>query len=81
MLAAFFWKCIISPVVEHSCKPAIPAPLDPGFEPAVLFNRRPANSGRLAGAAECPITARNPEPVLQLHPKMTVCLETTEYYR
>jgi hypothetical protein len=60
---------------SHSRPPA------PGFEPAVLFNCRPADSGRLAGAAEGPITARNPAPVLQLHPKVTVCLEKTEYYR
>jgi predicted NBD/HSP70 family sugar kinase len=51
MLAAFLGKCIFSSVVEHSCKPAIPAPLDPGFEPAVLFNRRYADSARLSGKA------------------------------
>jgi glucosamine-6-phosphate deaminase len=43
----------------------------------------------VAEAAEGPITARNPASVLQMHPKVTVCLdkeaasrlEMTEYYR
>jgi predicted NBD/HSP70 family sugar kinase len=37
--------------VKHSCKPAIPAPLDPCFQPAVLFNRSYTNAAKASGKA------------------------------
>jgi glucosamine-6-phosphate deaminase len=53
----------------------------------LAFGRNKARA--VAEAAEGPITARNPASVLQMHPRVTVCLdkdaasrlEMTEYYR
>lgn len=69
--------------------PAIPAPLDRQFQPAVSFNRNYVGAAKKSGHAvplviglerESGLASRhetlvNPAPALQLHPEVTVCLD------